>query len=107
MTYVVTEQCIGCKHTDCIQVCPVDCFHEGENFLAINPDSCVDCGLCEIECPVAAIVSENELAQETLHYLALNRELAALWPRITERKPALPGAAEWATRADKLIHLVR
>ena len=107
MTYVVTEECIGCKHTNCIEVCPVDCFHEGQNFIAIDPDSCVDCGLCEIECPLSAIVSENELPQEKLHYLELNRELSAMWPRITQRKDALAGAAEWATRTDKLIHLVR
>jgi ferredoxin len=107
MTYVVTEECIGCKHTDCIEVCPVDCFHEGPNFIAIDPDSCVDCGLCEIECPIGAIASENELTQERRHYLALNRELAAIWPGITQRKDAMAGAGEWASRTDKLIHLVR
>ena len=107
MTYVVTEACIGCRHTDCIQVCPVDCFHEGVNFLAIDPERCVDCGLCEVECPVAAIVAEGELAHDQLHWLALNEELARRLPPITRRKPALPDAAEWAARTDKLAHLVR
>lgn len=107
MTYVVTEACIGCRHTDCIQVCPVDCFHEGVNFLAIDPERCVDCGLCEVECPVAAIVAEGDLAHEQLHWLALNEELARCWPPITQRKPALPDAADWAARPDKLAHLVR
>jgi ferredoxin len=107
MTYVVTEMCIGCKHTDCVQVCPVDCFREGENFLVIEPDECVDCGLCEIECPVEAIVSINELTPERMHYAELNAELARLWPRITERRPALPQAEQWAKMPNKLEHLVR
>ncbi|WMW81551.1 ferredoxin family protein [Undibacterium cyanobacteriorum] len=107
MTYVVTEACIGCKHTDCIQVCPVDCFHEGQNFLVIDPQSCVDCGLCEVECPVDAIRSESELKPEQQHFLALNAELSQNWPRLVERKPALPNAAEWAERENKLAYLIR
>jgi ferredoxin len=107
MTYVVTDACIGCKHTDCVQVCPVDCFREGPNFLVIAPHECVDCGLCEIECPVDAIVSENALTPERRHLLALNAELAQTWPRIAERKPALPEAARYATLSDKLELLVR
>jgi ferredoxin len=107
MTYVVTDKCIGCKHTDCIEVCPVDCFYEGENFLAISPDECVDCGLCEIECPIDAIVSESELPQEKLYLLALNAELAGVWPKITEKKAPLPDADHWAGVEDKLNRLVR
>jgi ferredoxin len=107
MTYVVTEPCIGCKHTDCVEVCPTDCFSEGGNFLVIDPDRCVDCGLCEIECPVSAIMSESELPKEKLHYLALNQELSVAWPRITQKKEALPDAGEWASRTDKMIHLAR
>jgi ferredoxin len=107
MTYVVTEKCIGCKHTDCIAVCPVDCFHEGPNFLAIAPDECVDCGLCEIECPIDAIVSESELPAAQQHMLALNAELVRLWPKITEKKDPLPEASHWATVGDKMNALVR
>ena len=107
MTYVVTENCIGCKHTDCIEVCPVDCFYEGENFIAINPDECVDCGLCGIECPVDAIVSESELPQAKFHLLALNAELSRTWPKITVKKAALPDAAHWAGVENKLAQLVR
>lgn len=107
MTYVVTEACIGCKHTDCVQVCPVDCFREGANFLVIEPDECVDCGLCEIECPVEAIFSISELAPERMHCAALNAELAKQWPPITERRAPLPEAEHWARVSGKLEHLVR
>lgn len=107
MAYVVTEICIGCKHTSCVPVCPVDCFREGENFLVIDPDECVDCGLCEIECPVEAIVSECELTPENLHCAQLNADLSRVWPVIDQRKPALPDADHWAKVSNKLDHLVR
>ena len=86
MTFVVTENCIKCKYTDCVEVCPVDCFHEGPNFLAIDPEECIDCTLCEPECPVEAILSEDDLPADQAHFLELNAELAAKWPVITEIK---------------------
>jgi ferredoxin len=89
MTFVVTDACIKCKYTDCVEVCPVDCFYEGENMLMIHPDECIDCGVCEPECPVEAIVPESN---ETLDWLERNREYALIWPNITKKKPALPEA---------------
>jgi ferredoxin len=107
MTYVVTDKCIGCKYTECLQVCPVDCFYEGENFLVIDPDACIDCGLCEVECPVDAIFSESELPQEHLHFIALNKELSKIWPKITEKKDALPAAEQMAEVETKITNLIR
>ena len=107
MTYVVTENCIKCKYTDCVEVCPVDCFHEGPNFLAIDPDECIDCALCEPECPVGAIFAEDDVPQTQQHFIALNAELCAGWPVITQRKPAPPDAAEWDGKSDKLKLLER
>ena len=101
MTYVVTESCIKCKYTDCVDVCPVDCFHEGPNFLVIDPEECIDCTLCVAECPVDAIVPEDELSDEQREYLALNAALAKDWPRIVEAHAPLPDADAWAKVADK------
>jgi ferredoxin len=95
MTFVVGENCIKCKHTDCVEVCPVDCFYEGPNFLVIHPDECIDCALCVPECPVNAIFTEDELPDDQKEFLALNKELSAIWPNIKEMKPAPPDAAEW------------
>ena len=92
MTFVVGEDCINCKHTDCVEVCPVDCFYEGPNFLVIHPDECIDCALCEPECPIDAIFSEDELPEDQQVFLELNAELAEVWPCITEMKDALPDA---------------
>ncbi|HCA5802814.1 TPA: ferredoxin family protein, partial [Pseudomonas aeruginosa] len=90
MTFVVLEECIRCKHTDCVEVCPVDCFYEGPNFLVIHPDECIDCALCEPECPVAAIRAEDEVPLGQRQFIALNGELAAHpnWTQITRKKPA-------------------
>jgi len=101
MTHVVTGACIGCKYTDCVAVCPVDCFHEGPNFLVIDPAECIDCGVCIPECPVEAIVDEKDLAPEQHEYLALNARLAARWPVIGESTSPLPEADLWAERKDK------
>lgn len=84
MTYVVTEACIKCKYTDCVDVCPVDCFYEGENMLVINPEECIDCGVCEPECPAEAIVSDSDPRADK--FLSLNRDKSAVWPNITQRK---------------------
>lgn len=105
MTFVVTEQCIKCKFTDCVEVCPVDCFHEGPNFLVIDPEECIDCTLCEPECPVDAIVAEDDLPEAQKHFLELNRELSRAWPVITERKDAPPDAKDWENKPDKLALL--
>jgi ferredoxin len=99
MTYVVTEVCIKCKYTDCVEVCPVDCFYEGENMLVINPDECIDCGVCEPECPIGAIIPDHDKKAEA--WLELNREYGVKWPVITKKKPALLEADEFKTVEDK------
>lgn len=107
MTFVVTETCIKCKYTDCVEVCPVDCFHEGPNFLVIDPDECIDCTLCEPECPVEAIYSEDELPADQEHFLELNAELSQNWPVITEMKEAPDDADEWKDVKEKMQYLER
>jgi ferredoxin len=107
MTFVVGEQCIKCKHTDCVEVCPVDCFYEGPNFLVIHPDECIDCALCEPECPVDAIYSEDELPEDQQVFMELNAELAEVWPVITEMKESPADAEEWEGKPDKLALLER
>jgi len=98
MSYVVTENCIRCKYTDCVEVCPVDCFYEGKNMLVINPDECIDCGVCEPECPVEAIKVADE---SNLKDQEINRAMSLKWPNITQSKPPLPEAEEAKYETDK------
>lgn len=103
MTHVVTENCIKCKHTDCVVVCPVDCFYEGPNFLAINPDECIDCGVCIPECPVNAIVEDSSKDVEKIDFwIDLNERLAKKWPNITKKKDAPVDAEEWKDKPNKI-----
>ena len=103
MTYVVTEDCIKCKYMDCVEVCPVDCFYEGDNMLVIHPDECIDCGVCEPECPAEAIKPDTEPGLEK--WLGLNAEFAKTWPNITIKKDAPPDGKEWDGKPDKLALL--
>jgi ferredoxin len=107
MTYVVSESCIKCKYTDCVEVCPVDCFHAGPNFLVIDPDECIDCTLCVAECPVEAIYAEDDLPENQRHFIALNAELSKTWKVIVEKIDAPADADEWAKVKDKLKLLER
>ncbi|MDO1559006.1 ferredoxin family protein [Brevundimonas sp. 2R-24] len=97
MTFIVTDACVKCKLTDCVIVCPVDCFYEGENFLAINPDECIDCGVCVPECPIDAIKPDTEDTPDG-KWLAINTEYSAKWPRITKKKPHAP---DWELYKDQ------
>ncbi len=105
MTFVVTENCIRCKYTDCVEVCPVDCFHEGPNMLVIDPETCIDCALCEPECPIQAIKADDDLQGSEKEYLDLNARLSAQWPVINVKKPAPHDAAEWEHVKDKRRYL--
>ncbi len=107
MTYVVTESCIKCKFTDCVDVCPVDCFREGPNFLVIDPDECIDCTLCVAECPAEAIYAEDDLPADQVHFTSLNAELSKLWDVIVEKKEPPADADEWLSVKDKLHLLER
>ncbi len=107
MAYIVAEPCINCKFTDCVDVCPVDCFYEGKNFLVIHPEDCIDCGACEPECPVEAIFEEDELPDKWNSYVELNAKYAEEWANITAKQDQLPSAEEWRDKTDKddeLIH---
>ncbi len=99
MTYVVIESCIRCKYMDCVEVCPVDCFYVGENMLVIHPDECIDCGVCEPECPVEAIVPDSD--DRAAAWAEQNRTYAATWPNITRKGEPPPDADEWKDKPDK------
>lgn len=103
MTHLVTEACIRCKYTDCVDVCPVDCFYEGASMLVIDPDECIDCGICIPECPIDAIITDENAAHDPtlVFWLALNQRYAKQWPRITKKKAPLPDAEHWKTVKDK------
>ena len=103
MTYVVTESCIRCKYQDCVEVCPVDCFYEGENMLVIHPDECIDCGVCEPECPVEAIHPDTDEDME--RWVAMNREYSEKWPNITRKGDVPADADEYKDTKDKLASL--
>lgn len=107
MTFVVTESCISCKYTDCVDVCPVDAFREGPNFLVIDPDECIDCAVCVPECPVNAIFAEEDVPADQQDFVALNAELAPKWKVITRTKAALPDADKWASVTAKRAELKR
>ena len=108
MTHVVTEACIRCKYTDCVDVCPVDCFREGPNFLTIDPDECIDCAVCIPECPVNAIYAEEDVPADQMHMIKLSVELARSgWPSITKRKAPMADADDWKDKTDKLSELQR
>ncbi len=107
MAFVVTQNCIRCKYTDCVDVCPVDCFYEGENFLVIHPDECIDCGLCEPECPAAAIFQESDVPEDQMMFIDLNAQLAERWPNIRKRIEPMPDADAWKDKPNKLGLLIK
>ena len=107
MTYVVTDACVKCKYTDCVDVCPVDCFREGPNFLVIDPDECIDCTLCVAECPVEAIYAEDDVPADMQAFIPLNAELSRLWPAIVEKKDPLPDHENWAGVSGKFEQIER
>ena len=105
MAYVVTESCIKCKYTDCVEVCPVDCFYEGPEFLVIHPDECIDCGLCEPECPIEAIFADDELPENQIEFIEINAKLADVYENITEAKDPLPDADNYKNVEEKIQFL--
>jgi ferredoxin len=107
VTYVVTEDCVNCRHTTCVTVYPVACFKSGANFLVIHPEECIDCGVCVPECPVNAIYAEGEVPPNQRHFIALNAELSRVWPTITELVDPLPQADHWKNQPGKTNLIVR
>ena len=107
MTHVVTESCIRCRYTDCVDVCPVDCFRAGPNFLIIDPDECIDCAVCVAECPVNAIYAEEDVPADQQQFIKINVDLTPLWPSITKTTTPLPDADDWKDVKEKLQYLAR
>ena len=107
MTHIVTESCIKCRYTDCVDVCPVDCFRQGPNFLVIDPDECIDCAVCIPECPVEAIFAEEDVPEDQKEFIEINAELSKNWPSITRAESHLDDADEWADVDEKKQHLER
>jgi ferredoxin len=107
VAYVVTESCIKCKYTDCVDVCPVDAFREGPNMLVIDPGECIDCTLCVAECPVEAIYAEDDVPEDQQSFVALNADLSRMWPSIIEKKGAPADADTWAKVKEKIALLAR
>ena len=105
MTFVVTQACIKCKYTDCVSVCPVDCFHEGPNFLVINPEGCIDCGVCIPECPASAIFEEDNVPEDQQEFIEINARLAQQWPVIDSAKEPLADADAWVDVTNKKQYL--
>ena len=105
MAFVVTDNCIRCKYTDCVAVCPAEAFFEGPNFLVISPDDCIDCDLCPVECPAGAIYQEDEVPEDQKEFIKLNADLAKVWPRIIDVKAPPEDAKEWDGIKDKIKFL--
>ncbi|MFS8974547.1 DUF3470 domain-containing protein [Cupriavidus necator] len=105
MTYVVTEPCINCRHGDCIEVCPVQAFHQGQNFMVIDPEVCINCSICEAVCPVSAIKSDFDLAPHEEEFVEINRRMAKQWPLVTVAPQPLPEAEAWASSSNKRVFL--
>ena len=101
MTHIVSESCIKCRYTDCVDVCPVDCFRQGPNFLVIDPDECIDCAVCIPECPVEAIYAEEDVPEDQKEFIEINAELSKIWPSITRAESALEDADKWADVTEK------
>lgn len=107
MAFVVTENCVRCKFMDCVEPCPVNCFYEGPEFLVINPDECIDCNVCAVECPVDAIYQDNKLPDNQREFIEINRQFSQIWPRVTDGASApLPDAEHWRTVSNKKEFLV-
>lgn len=107
MTHVVSDNCIRCKYTDCVDVCPVDCFKAGPNFLVIDPDECIDCAVCVPECPADAIFAEEDLPSDQQHFIKINAELTPLFEPISRSIDPLPDAEEWNGKPNKLEYLIK